>query len=171
MIIKVPTHVLNENLTDRELVFSALMLFLSRSEGKKWSFNFFSEDVKTILGHFKENPGTMKRKDAVKEYALNGISDNIGNMAKLFKIGVKNYHTWNVSFPKDLPEDCMYGNGWIKESKVSISDQYAVKVYCYLVGRVSNGTIVSQSEPKLYDKDDRKTKALHPFFYGDFSLI
>ena len=166
MIIKIPEYALEADLNDNEKVLAALMLFLSRAEGKAHRYQFFSEDVKYILGHLKTiNGGTT-----VQEYGLNGAGKLLAKIKKVFDISVLNYHTWGIEFPSKLDAKYKYGNGWIKEAQVQITEPYAVKTYCYLVGRVSNGTIVS-NETKLYDMYDRKQKALHPFFNDTFSLV
>lgn len=166
MIIKVPQYVLNQGLNDKEMVFCAFMLFLSRAEGKKHRYHFYSEDIKYMLAHIKRKASVL----AVQEYGLNSIDDRIGKLRELFNISVLNYHTWGVEFP-EIADEYLSKNGWINFSEVVITDPFAIKVWCYLVGRASNGPIISESNGKLYDKRTRKEKALHPFFDNDFSLL
>lgn len=167
MILKVPTYTLNQELNDNEKVFCALMLFLSRAEGKKYRYHFYAEDIKYMLGHLKEKQGIL----GVEEYSLASIDIKLGKLRELFDISVLNYHTWGVSFPKDIPYEYMSSSGWIKWTEVVITDPFAIKVWCYLVGRASNGPIASEYAGKLYDKDSRKEKALHPFFHNDFKMV
>ena len=166
MILKVPTYTVNKGLNDKETVFCAFMLFLSRAEGKKYRYHFYSEDIKYMLSHIKRKASVL----AVQEYGLNSIDERMGKLRKLFDISVLNYHTWGVSFP-NMQDEYISRNGWIKYSEVVITDPFAIKVWCYLVGRASNGPIATDYNGQLYDKDSRKDKALHPFFHNDFNML
>ena len=170
MVIKVPEIALKYNLTDNELVFTALMLFLSRTEGKKTTFNFYSDDVKTILGHLVPGKETSRRPFIPEEYGR-GSYERLDNLRKIFNVGMKNHQTWSFAFKKSISYEYLTEQGYIKAEETVITDHTAIKTYCYIVGLVSNGTIVSKKKAHLYDTHDKKQKNMHTFFAKDFNLL
>lgn len=172
MIIKVPQIALNKGLTDNEMVLSALMLFLSRTEGKKSTFNFYSDDIKILLGHIKETTRSARGAMPPEEYGRHAAETKLERLRKVLKVGILNHQTWSISFG-DLDDKYLHGNGWIKEAEAVITDPIAVKTYCFLVGKLSNGSIVEEGNGKLYSRTSKKdiAKGIHHHFIKDFTLL
>lgn len=172
MIIKVPQIALDKGLTDNEMVLSALMLFLSRTEGKKSTFNFYSDDVKILLGHIKKTTRSARGAMPPEEYGRHAADTKLERLRKVLKIGILNHQTWNISFG-DLDDKYLHGNGWIKEAEAVITDPVAVKTYCFLVGKLSNGSIVEEGKGYLHSSHSKKntSRGIHHHFLKDFTLL
>lgn len=168
MKIKVPEYVLKHDLTDQELVFCSFMGYLGRRGAKNVRFYMYSDDIKHILGHVKMQ-ARLPKKTAVEYSAHGGESGGeLTSIKKVFRIGMVSYHTWSVEF--QAPALAWNQNGSIKYDEVEINDLDAIKIYYYIVGRISGNDIMEEGEPVLSDKTTNKSTVLAPFFKYNFMI-
>ena len=170
MKIKVPTYCTANNLTDHELVFCNLMLFLAVSSGwKGYRYYMWSDDIKHILGITIPHPS----RSAITAISLSNIAPQFTRLKKLFKIGTFNNPQWFVQFPDSLPDEMIAANGHLLKTEVEITDMEAIKVYYYLAGRLSGTEQIINSDIKRIDPDlatPIKSSVLHSF-YKDHMMI
>ena len=168
MTIKVPAYVLKHNLTDHELVFSSFMGYLGRRGAKHFRFYMYSDDIKHLLGHVKKHKSLDEM--VAEEYREHGaMSDEyLENIKKVFHIGMPSYHKWSVSF--NCPDDQWNTNGSLPFADVEITNIEAIKVYYYMIGRVSGNNIISDEPIKFDDGTARHTTVLAKFFREHFMI-
>jgi len=162
MKILVPEYVKNHNLTDQELVFANLMLYLMKRFGRKMRFYFHAEDVKRVLGLIKQTDNFGVR--PIEISSADYIDNYLGNIRKSFHIGIINYYTWIVE-THNCPNEYMYDNGQLKVCEITIKDQKAIQMYYYLVGRIAGDDIIMKDEKaKIWDTGGAFQGVLAPFF-------
>lgn len=170
MTIKVPTYVLKYGFNDHELVFSAFMLYLLAKENKHTKFYMWSDDIKRILGHTKKTNNKRLRRPVVEEYReRDGLAMGyLERVLKAFEIGFVDYHTWSVRY---IPHtEYEFRNGNIHNTDIEITDQKAINIYYYLVGRINGQNIIEKGRPKLGDNIAIKSTVVVPFFKKHFEL-
>ena len=160
MKIKVLEYTLEDDLTDHEKVFSCFMAYMQGNhESKNVRYYMYSDDIKHILGHIK--PHLSQPRTVAQEYKLHkGLLDNI---QKSFKIGMVNDATWTVEF---IQPDDKYkaGNGKMNIVETDIQDIEAIKVYYYLMGRLSGTETILNDGIEMREGNSAKTTVLHSFF-------
>ena len=162
MNIKVPAYALKHNLTDHELVFCSFMGYLGRRGAKNVRFYMYSDDIKHLLGHVK--PHKSLNEMVAEEYREQGAMSvaYLEGITKVFKIGMPSYHTWSVDF--NMPETEWNRNGSIPYADAKITDIEAIKIYYYMVGRVSGNDIFSDKPLYFEEETSRHTTVLAKFF-------
>jgi hypothetical protein len=166
MKIKVLEYTLESTLTDHEKVFINFMAYLNRfHETKGVRFYMSSHDIKHILGHIK--PHASKTRKITEEYKLR--NPWLDTLSKSFKIGMASSSTWFIEF-RDCPAEYKSQNGMYNIVETEITDAEAIKVYYYLMGRLSAPESVVSKGIKIYDGNATTSSTLHPFF-KDYALI
>ena len=166
MKIKVLEYTLEQSMTDHEKVFSSFMGYLDRfHETKDVRFYMSSNDIKHILGHVK--PHASKPRMITEEYKLR--NPWLDTISKSFKIGTASASTWFVEF-RDCPREYKSQNGSFNLVDTEITDVEAIKVYYYLMGRISGPESIVADGIKIYDGNATRSNQLHPFF-KDHALI
>ena len=164
MKIKVPTYCAAHNLTDRELVFANLMLFIAVQSGwKDYRYYMWSDDIKHILGITTNHP----RRQALTSLSITNIAPEFSGLKKVFQLGTFNNPQWFVQFPNFLPDDMTAANGSLLKTEVEITDIEAIKVYYYLAGRLSGTeTIIDTGRNEIEPRDATpdKSSVLHRFY-------
>ena len=166
MKIKVLEFTLEADLTDHEKVFSCFMGYLNKChETKDVRFYMSSHDIKHILGHIK--PHASKTRKITEEYKLR--NPWLDNISKAFKIGMASSSTWFLEF-RECPPEYKSQNGSMNIVDTEITDIEAIKVYYYLMGRLSSPESIVADGIKIYDGNSTRATQLHPFF-KDHALI
>ena len=135
MKVKVPIIFKELDLTDRQLIFAELLYNLHKSYTGKWWFSMHQKDVKIL---FRE------------EHTKYRLTTNFLN--KLFK-GLVEFvdlgdERWLVRITEKGPNKL-----YCFEHK--LTEPSAIKMYCYMLGRLSAGIIEGEFEP------DMKTKTVY----------
>jgi hypothetical protein len=166
MKIKVLEYTLEAELTDYEKVFSCFMAYLNRfHETKDVRFYMSSNDIKHILGHTK--PHASKTRKITEEYKLR--NPWLDNISKAFKLGMASSSTWFLEF-RECPPEYKSQNGMWNIVDAEITDVEAIKVYYYLMGRLSATESIVSNGIKIFDGNATTSSTLHPFF-KDHALI
>ena len=166
MKIKVLEYTLQQSLTDHEKVFSSFMGYLDRfHETKDVRFYMSSNDIKHILGHVK--PHASKPRKVTQEYKLR--MPWLDNISKSFKIGMAASSTWFLEFRECSPK-YKSQNGMYNLVDTEITDIEAIKVYYYLMGRISATESIVADGIKIFDGNATRATTLHPF-YKDHAMI
>ena len=168
MKIKVPAYTLEHDMTDNEKVFCALMAFISSNYSVNHVRYFmYADDIKHILGHTKKH----KSKDRLVtlEYKNQNWGEQLNTIRKLFKIGFISTQTWSVEFRRAKPEYISRNGKYILEEN-DIKDLDAIKVYYYLVGRLSGTEEIINEGMEISDKYTHETTVLHKCFNDNFML-
>lgn len=169
MKIKVPEYVLKYNLTDHELVFCSFMGWAGRRGAKKVRWYMYSDDIKHILGHVKEHKSFNKLSASEYNAATSPEAmEKLKNIKQVFNIGMLGFHTYTVDF--NAPEDAWNKNGSIRYTEVEINSLDAIKIYYYLVGRISSNEELIQDGTKIENEHARKTTVLAKFFDEHFMI-
>jgi hypothetical protein len=133
MKIKVPYLASINNLNDRELVFAHFIYYQLRKHGKATNFYMYGSDVRRLLN---KPTATGDHVDSILE-----------RLRKVFKIGSLNLTTFRISFIDN--KETVATNGSIRVEEVTIENLDAIKIYFYLIGRVT-GMDVTYETPKNF---------------------
>ena len=168
MKIKVPTYVLKHKLTDNEKLFCALMTFFASTEGwVKARYYIYSNDIKHILGHVRPHP-RLNRLSA-EEYRGIEYGSQLDTIEKIFRIGFFTTQIWGVEFI-DPGFEYKAANGQLLQSETDIEDIEVIKLYYYLIGRLSGTESIINKGISIKDDINTDARALHRFFEDHFML-
>ena len=150
MVLKVPCKATRIGLNERYLVFTDLMHKLIRKHGKRTTFYFFAKDVKKILGE-SDDPHMHVLQSKLKP---------------LYDVGIVNPFTLRVTWNNGREEEI--GTGVIKTEEYELQDQQAMNMYFYLLGRMCDDSLVTDTPPHLYDGSERGYNKVPPYVYRLF---
>tara|TARA_R110000822_G_scaffold301033_1_gene424659 strand:- start:1338 stop:1844 length:507 start_codon:yes stop_codon:yes gene_type:complete len=168
MKIKVPTYVLEHELTDHEKLFCGVMTFFASTEGwVKARYYMYSNDVKHILGHTR--PHKKFPRLSAEEYKSNEYGSQLNNIEKLFRIGFFTTQRWGIEFI-DPGFQYKAANGQLLQSEIEITDIEVIKLYYYIMGRMSGTESIINKGISIESEADVSTRALHRFF-EDHAMI
>lgn len=164
MKIQVPAYALRYNLNDYELLFCNFMAYLSKDvKYKDARYYMYADDIKHMLGYVVKHPSKNKMVPDTRR-----THDALGIITKVFKFGIINDCTYTVEFIK-RPE-YEYRNGALKLVDVEITEVEVMKLYYYLVGRLTSEDIIDDNTTIDRVKKSWTDYALKPFFREHFMI-
>ena len=161
------------NLNDYEKLFFFFMGFLQNKRATKdVRFYMYSDDIKHILGLVK--PHKSKPIMVAEELKLTN-HPIFKNIKKVFRIGVVNTHQWFIQYRRDINTDkYISNNGHWKIVETEITDINVIKLYYYLVGRLSGTEDIVDDNVEIKESSINMTpllsQVLHPFFREHFMI-
>jgi len=164
MKIKVPAYALDYNLNDYELLFSCFMAFIAKEYGyKNIRYYMYADDVKHLLGFIDKNP---TRNVMVPDGRHTHKS--FGTITDVFRFGFITQDTFTVEFIR-RPE-YEFRNGQIMIEEAEITDFEVIKLYYYMIGRLTAEDIVDDEVKISRKKASWMDTAIKPFFREHFML-
>lgn len=170
MKIKVPEYVLKHDLTDHELVFCSFMGWAGRRGAKNVRWYMHSDDIKHMLGHVVAGK-SPNRKTSIEYHQPDAPNTNVllEGIRKVFTIGMPSYHTFTVDF--NAPDDAWNRNGSIRYAETEINSLEAIKIYYYIIGRISGSDDLIQDGAKFHPvQSTRKSTVVEKFFQEHFMI-
>ena len=135
MKIVVPSYVLEEaNLNDHQKVFMSLMFALERKTDNETEYIFRSTDVKKITNNYSlsfENPNR-----------------NLAELQKVINFAAYDAYNWGISFNQHKKILATVGSnkGLMLEGVTEITNERAIKIWFYLIGRLTDKSLISDNE-------------------------
>lgn len=135
MKVKVPIIFKELNLTDRQLIFTELLYNLHKSYTGKWWFSMHQKDVKIIL----------REDESRYRLTTNWLNKLFKGLIEFVEISEDQ---WLVRITGHRPNSLYCYEHEIKEPS-------AIKLYCYMLGRLAAGIIEGEFDV------DTKNKQIH----------
>lgn len=135
MKIVVPSYCLEEaNLNDHQKVFMAFMFALERKTDNKTEYIFRSTDVKKICYNYSLSFEKPNRE--------------LAELLKVIDIAAYDNYNWGISFNQHKKILATVGSnkGLLIEGITEITNERAIKIWFYLIGRLSDRGLISDNE-------------------------
>ena len=142
MKIFIPKYCEPYDLNDYQKVFLAFLLFLERSEGHETEFMFYSTDVKRITGS-----------EAVPHVGrIYNRNKSMDELLKVININTYCSYNWGISFNQELKTTVTTGEmkGALLQQEVEITDENAIRIMFYLMGKATGGNIISDNDGSCF---------------------
>ena len=143
MKITVPLLAKEYKLNDREMVFAHMIFYQLKKWGKNTVFYMHGDDVRRLLD---------KSGASVGDGHLEGIR-------KVLRVAVLDRMTFRIGYLHDRRQ-ISQGNGAMLPCTVEINDINAIKLYYYILGRVTGSDITTETDDnfKFFEGENTYSK-------------
>ncbi len=164
MKIQVPAYALKYNLNDYELLFCNFMAYLAKDvKYKDARYYMYADDIKHMLGYVVKDPSKNRMVPDCRR-----THDALGIITRVFKFGIINESTFTVEFIRRPEYNAR--NGHLNLEEVEITNLEVIKLYYYLVGRLTASDIIDDNVTIERRKKSWTDYALKPFFREHFMI-